>query len=260
MTRPRKFAARAALLPASRANLPSTLLPALLSILLAAACAVSGAAQAADDFVPKVVESRQPIDVRNLHIADTTQVGVARIDIDAHAFVGATTLNATCSSPVNLSLDAYESLSNKDNKDNPLWSFDLPTVRKIFATEMEKAGYPRYDPDLSLFESRLGSDADYRIAVTFTKLEFKKCGNRFMRVDKGSAYVAARIELYSQRKQKTVFDKVLDSSYKMDDSHPMQDRDFNRSLIGQLADNLLSDPDWVAAFRPVAVEAGPAKQ
>ena len=216
---------------------------------LAASCMSAGVAQAGDGFSPQLVPSAVPIDVHNIHIVETTQLRKVRLDIDPHTFVGAITFNWKCSSAVNVSLDAYQAVARPDPKDESKWSFNLATMSRAFAVEMEKAGYPRYDPDLSLFEARLGSDADYQIGTTFTKLEFNKCGNHYLNVVKGSAYVAARFELYSPRLQKAVFDKVVEASYRIDEDRAIEDRDFNFLLLKQLVDNLLADPDFAAAYR-----------
>jgi hypothetical protein len=233
----------------SRAVRYSNGLSVRLRALFALCCAVSAAALADSTAVPDVVVSKSPIDVRKLHITQTAQVSMARMDIEPHSYVGALTLNGSCSGSANFSLDAYELISKRVIEGYSQWSFDLASVRKVFAAELESAGYPKYAPDISLFEARLGSDADFRVAVTFTNLQFNKCSDTFLLKTEGIGYLKADIEVFSEREQKVVLKKTVESAFKADSAHAMEDREFNRRLLGVLFDNLLADAEFVAAFQ-----------
>jgi hypothetical protein len=219
---------------------------------LLAICWIGSTARADDSRLPDFVLSKRPIDVRNLHLTQTTQVRVARFDIDENTSVGSLTLNGTCSGGRNYSLGAYETLNTKTFPLTTSWAFDLAAVQKIFATEMDSAGYLRYQPDLSLFETHLGSDADFQTAVTFTNMQFNKCSHWYLFDTSGISYIKARIEVFSQKEQKTVLDKIVEAALKIARSDSIEDREFNRRLIAQLADNLLADPDYVAIFHSPA--------
>ena len=218
---------------------------------------------AKEEFVPDVAADKQPIDVHQLRITSTAEVGVVRFTIEPHDYVGPITLNHSCIHPANLTFDAYELVSKRINQYESQWTFNLQSLQKTFATEMEKVGYPKYDPDLSLFGATVGTDADFRIGVTFTNLQFNKCSDRFLLDTQGSAFIEAIIEVFSPQTQQVVYASVVKASYKLDGFHGLTDRDFNQRLIRQMIANLLAEPDFVAVFSPRAektkqVEALPA--
>lgn len=204
---------------------------------------------AGEDYTPTTYPALHAIDVHGLHLAKTVQVGVLRMNIEDHDFVGSMTLGRGCSHPLNLSLDAYELVTKNKYGDLSAWVYNLHSVQKIVAAEMEQAGYPKYDPDLSLFEMRLGSDADFRIAMTLNDLHFKKCNDFFMRHTEGIGNINATWEVYSQREQKVVYSKSVFASIEAPSGKEVDDREFNRRLIAQMVDNILADPEFVAVFK-----------
>ncbi len=199
---------------------------------------------------PKSVSPVNPLDVRNLHLTKTAQVGMLRFDIADNADVGTKSYRSGCRTPYTLSFGAWEVMSANKPLGIIRGGFDLESLRKIFATELEKSGYPAYEPDLSLFETQLGSDADFRIAVTVTNLQFAQCaatGNS--QHINGQTYVQAKWEVFSQREQKVVYTKSAEASYESPDVKFIEEREFNRILLRRLTDNLLADHEFAAIFR-----------
>jgi hypothetical protein len=199
---------------------------------------------------PKTISPLDPIAVHNLHLTKTAQIGLLRFDIIDNADVGTKSFMAGCKKPYTLSFGAWEALSENKASGIVRGGFNLESLRRIFATEFEKYGYPAYVPDLSLFETRVGSDADFRIAVTVTNVQFAQCStSRNSQLVNGRSYVQAKWEVFSQRDQTVVYTKTVEASYETPDVKFIEEREFNRFLLRQLTDNLLSDHDFVAIFR-----------
>jgi len=205
---------------------------------------------AGEDVNPKTVAPLEPIDVYDLHLKNTAQIGLLRFDMIDNAVVGTKSFRSGCMKPYTLSFGAWELMSEDKALGIIRGGFDLESLRRIFATEMEKAGYPHYAPDLSLFETKLGSDADFRIAVTVTNIQFALCTSSGARQGvNGRSYVKAKWEVFSQREQTVVYGKTVEASYETPDVKFITEREFNRILLRQMSDSVLADHDFVAIFR-----------
>jgi len=235
-------------------------------ILAILCCLLPIAVQAGDNAVadPAVVApaaavlaTGSPIDVRGLGLTRTAQLGVLHFDIADSADIGTMTFNGSCSHPYKLTLGGYDVVTKDMVNKVPLWGLDLPSIQRIFAVRMEQRGYPKYEPDLSLFQVRLGSDADLRVAVTFTEMKFAKCSDARSRVTQGSNAMKAKWDVYSQRDQKIVYSKIAGGNLTLGSSEAIEDRDFNRRIIEQMIDSLQADPEFVAIFKSPAPAVTP---
>lgn len=199
---------------------------------------------------PKSVPALKAIDVHELHLTKTAQIGLLRFDMIDNANVGTESYREDCHKPYTLSFGAWELLSENKEMGIVRGGFNVDSLQRIFATQMQKSGYPEYAPDLSLFATRLGSDADFRIGVTVTSVQFAFCAGPIGRkLVNGRSYVEAKFEVFSQREQKVVLSKTVEASYESPDVKFVEEREFNRNLLVRLTNNLLSDQEFAAIFR-----------
>ena len=198
---------------------------------------------------PKTVMSLRPIDVHNLHLQQTADVQKLVFDFDAKHTVGTRSFRFGCANPMKLDLGGWEAITRDTTWGIVRGGLDLVSVRNAFAAEMSAAGYPAYQPDLSLFEIHKGSDPDFSVAVTITDLQFAECAGGRRGNLTGHSYIQAKWEVYSQKEQKVVYNKLVQASLITKGDDELEERDFNRKLIRQLSANLLADADFVAIFK-----------
>ena len=202
------------------------------TLVLTSLAALSIAAHCEDEIAVPTVPSLKAIDVTDRHISRTAQFTIWKPTLDGTDLVGIYRHGLFCVSPSKL-------YYNKDSND---WL--RPRIYKAFVDRSSKLGYPKYAPNDSAFEIKIGNDANFKIGATLLAYKFDECGSDSE--TKGSIYVKIKWEVYSIQAQKVVYSKIIGASYTSTSS--MKDDDFFDAFANAEIDNLLADPDYVSVF------------
>jgi len=208
-------------------------------LLICISCVLSLGAQADSLIIPASIPHATPIDIRKYESKASAQVVVVKSDVVDGTLVGFVGQSDNC----------YEIGSIRADKS--INDITVETASKAFSSESRKYGYARYDPDLSVFESKIGTDPDFGIAITVLDMRYKLCRTWDMlgRVTVfGRAYVKAKVELKYAKNQIIVYAKEVAASSDLDYGNRISLSFFFPLLQRELIDQVLADPDFVGAY------------
>ncbi len=123
----------------------------------------------------------------------------------------------------------------------------IEIVGNLFKAELRKYGYPEYSPGESLFEDKIGVEADFVAGATLQDLKYDLCWKGHSR-GLGKAYAKMKWEVYSNQLQKVVYSKVVEASIDNSKEDPISDLEIDKKLFSVAVDNLISDQKFVDIF------------
>ncbi|MBV1775276.1 hypothetical protein KSF73_06070 [Burkholderiaceae bacterium DAT-1] len=135
------------------------------------------------------------------------------------------------------------------NPEEPEFStkqFNRPLTQKSASL-----GYSTYSPDTSIFEHKIGTDADISIAISITDFKFKTCITDYFNGSfkiYGKAYIAGNIEAKLAQTQEIIYKQFVDNSVNAEKGSAMDLVDFMTSISDALVDAILADPKYVDAY------------
>lgn len=123
----------------------------------------------------------------------------------------------------------------------------LEVLNKEFKERLHKFGYPDYSPGESLFEDKIGTEADFVAGATVQDIKFDVCWKSD--VMRGKAYAKIKWEIFANRLQKVVYTNSIEAYIDSSTQESTSELEFNKKLFAQVVDNLLADEKFLALFK-----------
>lgn len=181
--------------------------------------------------VPLVATAESPISVKEMAITRTSQMKVWKTKLTAADVVGTykTGLFCTDPKPIYYKFDDYF----------------VSRSEKYYSELSQELGYPKYDPDQSPFEDKVGTEADFKMGISLLGLAYDVCTNGG--VVEGKATIKMRIELLSTQLQKVIFSKEISKDFYSPKKISWEA--FDEQLLKSAFGEVFSDERYVEAFR-----------
>jgi serine protease Do len=130
-------------------------------------------------------------------------------------------------------------------------------ARSVFKA-FDDAGYHRYEGSGSAFETTDVQGADLLLGATVKEHRLSLCSSSGTQAT-GGVYYKIFWEIFSPSQQKVIFSKTTEGSFNTESALP--DNEIHGKAATNAINNLLADPDFVAAYRgdnlPPAATAAP---
>jgi len=181
---------------------------------------------------PPKAEARTPVKFSDGPTERVVEFALWQTDLMPNDVVGRIDTGLFCSagSPLRYTKNLDQFLTNQ--------------LSRAFKERAVELGLSAPDTTKSVFDSKGGAAADFRVGATLLALDYRACGGQEY---KGDTYAKLKWELFSTRRQKVVYSSIIGASYST--SKSIAEKDFDKAVMQSIVDNLLGDPRFVEVIR-----------